>query len=314
MKPRLGISSCLMGEKVRYDGGHKQDRFLTDTFGQFVDWVPVCPEVECGLPVPRPAMRLTGDPRDPRLAVIKTGEDHTARMQRWAARRVRELEKLDLAGFVFKSRSPSSGMERVKVYDESGTPHRVGVGLFARAFMEHFPGLPVEEDGRLHDLPIRENFIERVFCLQRFRTGVLSRPSVGKLVDFHARHKLQLMAHSPQKLRELGRLVAGAKPVPAGKLVADYQSLLLETLKLRATPKKNINVLQHMQGYFKKQLSPDEKKEIAETLSQYRGGQVPLVVPLTLLKHYVRKYDQPYLKDQTFLNPHPLELGLRNHA
>jgi uncharacterized protein YbgA (DUF1722 family)/uncharacterized protein YbbK (DUF523 family) len=313
-KPRLGISACLLGEKVRYDGGHKLDRFLADTFGRFVEWVPVCPEVECGLPVPRPAMRLVGDPARPRLTVIKTGEDHTERMERWATRRVRELEREKLAGFVFKSRSPSSGMERVKVYDHKGMPRRTGVGVFARIFMEHFPLLPVEEDGRLHDLPLRENFIERIFCLERFRASMRPRATVGKLVRFHSDHKIQLMAHGPEKLRAMGRLVARAKELPAGEVFSRYQSLLLEALRLKATRNKNVNALQHMQGYFKKQLSTDEKNELGEVLGHYKQGLVPLIVPVTLLQHFVRKYDQPYLRTQTFLNPHPLELKLRNHA
>jgi len=313
-KPRLGISSCLLGEKVRYDGGHKRDRFLTDTFGSFVEWVPICPEFECGLPVPRESMRLEGDPSSPRLITTRTKRDLTDQMLCWARKRVKELESENLVGYIFKKNSPSSGMERVRVYNRHGMPHRVGVGLFARAFMGHFPLLPVEDEGRLHDIGIRENFIERIFCLDRYRRSVGSRPTVGKLVGFHSDHKLQLMAHSPQLLKEMGKLVAGAKGLVPKERVSRYEALLLKALKLRATPKKNVNVLQHMLGYFKKKLDPDEKREMLELLDRYRDGLIPLIVPVSLMHHHVRKHAEPYLERQTYLNPHPLELKLRNHA
>jgi len=313
-KPRLGISTCLLGEPVRYDGGHKRDRFLTDTFGRWVEWVPVCPEVECGLGIPRPAMRLVGDPESPRLVVIKTGEDHTARMRAWAKKRLDLLAREDLCGFVFKSKSPSSGMERVRVYTRKGTPAGTGSGLFARAFMDRFPLLPAEDEGRLHDAGIRENFIERIFCLQRYRESMSPRASVGRLVDFHSAHKLQLMAHSPKHLKEMGRLVAAGKRKKPRELIAEYEDMLLDALRLRATVKKNVNVLQHMAGYFKRRLGADEKKEMAGTIESYRAGYTPLIVPVTLIKHHVRKYDQGYLAQQSYLNPHPLELKLRNHA
>jgi len=313
-KPRIGISSCLMGEKVRYDGQHQQDHFLTDTFGRFVEWVPVCPEVECGLGIPREPMHLEGDPDDPRLVTIRSHADLTERMKAWAKTRVRQLEKEDLAGFVFKSGSPSSGMERVKVYDPKGVPKKIGVGLFARAFMEHFPLLPVEEEGRLHDDVLRETFIEGVFCLKRYRDAVRGPRTRGALVAFHAAHKLVLMAHSPKHLKEMGALVARGKELKSPGLLESYERLLVETLRTRATPGKNANVLMHALGYFKQELTADEKKEMLGVIEDYRRELVPLVVPVTLLQHYVRKYDQPYLRDQAFLNPHPVELKLRNHA
>jgi uncharacterized protein YbgA (DUF1722 family)/uncharacterized protein YbbK (DUF523 family) len=314
VKPRVGISSCLLGEMVRYSGGHSRDRFLTDTFGRFVDWVPVCPEVECGLPVPREAMRLVGDPEAPRLVTINSRIDHTACMNRWAKRRVRELESEDLVGFVFKSRSPSSGMERVKIYDEGGRPRGTGAGLFARAFMERFPLLPVEDEGRLHDPGLRENFIERVFCLRRYRDAVRPRRTRRALVGYHTSHKLQVMAHSPALLREMGRLVARAKETAAEELFGGYESLLLRAMKLIATPGKNANVLQHAIGYFKSELSGDERAEAQEVIERFRLGLIPLIVPVTLLRHYIRRYGQTYLSEQTYFDPHPLELKLRNHA
>ena len=313
-KPRLGISTCLLGEKVRYDGAGKRDPFLTDTFGQFVDWVPVCPEVECGLPVPREAMHLEGDPESPRLVTIRTHVDHTGRMKRWARRRLRELDAEDLSGFVFKSRSPSSGMERVKVYDGGGAPRNVGVGLWARAFMDNYPLLPVEDEGRLHDPALRENFIERVFALRRYRDAMRPRRSRRALIEFQATHKLQLMAHAPAVQKEMGRLVARSKELSADKLFPAYEELLMKALKLKSTPGKNANVLHHALGYFKRDLSPDEKQEALEVVEDYRLGHTPLIVPTTLMLHYIRKYDADYLASQSYFAPHPIELKLRNHA
>ena len=313
-KPRVGISTCLLGQPVRYDGGHKRDRFLTDTFGKYVEWVPVCPEVECGLPTPRPSMRLEGDVSNPRLIVTKTGDDQTERMQSWSKKRITELKKEHLIGFIFKSKSPSSGMQRVRVYNQHGMPHAKGVGLFAKAFMDAFHLLPTEEEGRLHDIRIRENFIERIFCLQRYRQALKPRASVGKLVAFHTEHKYQLMSHSQQHLRQMGQLVATAKKSDFQSLLVHYEELLLSALLLHASISKNINVLQHMLGYFKQQLSADEKQELLETFQSYREGYIPLIVCITLLQHFIRKYDQPYLKTQTYLNPHPIELKLRNHS
>jgi len=315
-KIRLGISACLLGEPVRFDGGHQWDRFITDTLGKYVEFVPVCPEVECGLGVPREAMRLVGDPEAPRLVTIRTKIDLTDRMVNWARNRVGELEQEDLGGFIFKSKSPSSGMERVRVYPESaqGSPVTRGVGMFARIFMEHFPLLPVEEEGRLHDPVLRENFIERIFVFQRWRALLAANPDLGGLVTFHTRHKLLILAHSPNHYREMGRLVAQGKGLPAQELHERYQSRLMEALRLKATPKKNTNVLSHLMGYFKKNLTAGEKQELLEIIDHYHRGYVPLVAPITLINHYVRKYDQPYLKEQFYLHPHPVELQLRNHV
>jgi len=314
-KIRLGISTCLLGENVRYDGGHKLDRYLRDTLGACVEYVPVCPEVECGLGVPRESMHLEGDPRRPRLVTTRTGKDLTERMEAWARRRTAELEKENLCGFVFKSDSPSSGMERVKVYGGKGhQPVRTGVGLFARIFMERFPLLPVEEEGRLHDPLFRENFIERIFACQRWRALTATDRTPSGLVKFHSIHKLLLLSHSEKHYRAMGKLVARAGTLPAGDLFAGYETLLMEALRLKATPAKNTNVLQHMAGYFKKQLSPGERQELQEIISEYRRGEIPLIVPVTLIRHYVRKFDEPYLRDQAYLHPHPQERKLRNHA
>lgn len=311
---KIGVSTCLLGEQVRYDGGHQLDRYITGVLGQYFTFVPVCPETECGLSVPREAMRLVGDPESPRLVTIRTGIDHTDRMIQWAKKRVKELATEALCGFIFKSKSPSSGMQRVKVYSNQGIPQNTGVGIFAGIFMANFPRIPVEEEGRLHDLKLRENFIERIFTLKRWRETLAKKPVMGGLVDFHTRHKLLILSHSPSHYREMGKLVAEGKKLPAGDLYLQYESLLMAALTLKTTLKKNANVLHHLMGYFKKTLSSDEKQEVLEIIDQYRSGYIPLIVPITLINHYVRKYRQPYLENQVYLRPHPAALQLRNHA
>ena len=313
-KIRLGISAFLLGEKVRFVGGHKLDHFITETLGKFVEYFPVCPEVECGLGIPREAMHLLAAPEGPRLVTVRTQVDYTERMLAWARKRVVELEQKDLCGFIFKSDSPSSGMERVKIYSGKGGPAKTGVGMFAREFMQHFPLLPVEEEGRLHDPGLRENFLERLFSLKRWRDTLALGPKPGHLVDFHTRHKLLIMSHSPKYYELLGKLVAQIKGIPLPELYEQYETQLMEALRLKTTIKKNVNVLLHVMGYFKKNLSPAEKEELLEIIDEYRKGYVPLIVPVTLLNHYVRKYDQSYLKDQYYLHPHPIELKLRNHV
>ncbi len=311
---RLGISHCLLGEPVRYDGQHRRDAFLVGTLGQFVDYVPVCPEVECGLTVPREAMRLVGTVEAPRLLTQRTGIDHTQRMLSWAEGRLEALAQEDLCGFIFKAKSPSSGMERVKVYRDDGQVTGYGAGLFARAFMARFPLLPVEEDGRLHDPLLRENFIERIFTLRRYRDAMREDSSVASLMRFHAANKYLIASHSDSACRVLGRLLAEAPHGAAAEVAARYEAGLLAALRRTATVRRHVNVLQHIMGYFKKLLSADEKQELLETIEHYREGLVPLVVPVTLLRHYARKHQEGYLLQQTYLQPHPLELKLRNHA
>ncbi|MCL5807847.1 MAG: DUF523 and DUF1722 domain-containing protein [Deltaproteobacteria bacterium] len=311
---RLGISRCLLGENVRYDGGHALDRFLRDTLGKYVEYVPVCPEVECGFGIPRESLRLLGNPQKPRLVTSRTGVDHTDRMEAWAHRRVTELERENLCGFTFKSDSPSSGMERVKVYDDKGIPKKTGTGIFARIFREHFPLIPVEEEGRLHDPTLRENFIERIFTCRRYCEAMDDKKRIESLVAFHTKNKLLLMAHSPKHLKPMGNLVAHAKELPKRDIFAQYERLLTEGMSVKPSTAKHTNVLHHIMGYFKKELSADEKQEILGVIDQYRRGFIPLIVPVTLLNHFVRRYNEPYLKEQTYLNPHPLELQLRNHV
>lgn len=311
---RIGVSGCLLGEEVRYDGGHKRDRFLTDVLGRYVEWVPICPEVEAGLGTPREAMRLVGDPQNPRLVTIKSGIDHTRALETMTTNRIEELKNLDLSGYVFKKGSPSCGIERVRIYNEQGMPNQNGVGFFARAFIEQFPLIPVEEEGRLCEPTLRENFIERVFCYRRWQGLVQSGVTKQGLVQFHTIHKYALLAHSPQQYEALGRLVGQAHQHRSKDLVHRYGELFMKTLAVKATVHKHANVLQHILGYFKERLSAHEKAELLGVIGDYHQGLTPLIVPLTLIKHYVQIFDVSYIRAQVYLNPHPKELMLRNHV
>jgi uncharacterized protein YbgA (DUF1722 family)/uncharacterized protein YbbK (DUF523 family) len=303
-----------MGELVRYDGGHKHDRYITDTLGRFFNLLPVCPEVGCGMGIPRDAMRLEGDPASPRLMTRLSRIDKTEQMLTFCTTKCQELGNEDLCGFIFKKGSPSSGLYRVKVYGPTGIPSKTGSGLFAAAVARHFHLLPMEEEGRLNDPCIRENFIERVFSYRRWKDFLQGTADLGGLVEFHSRQKLLMMAHSPQIYREMGVLVAHGKGMKQPQLLHGYEELFMKGLALQATAKKNTNVLMHIMGYFKKTLDQTEKAELLEVINQYHDHLVPLLVPLTLLKHYVSKYDQSYLKQQVYLSPHPAELMLRNHV
>jgi uncharacterized protein YbgA (DUF1722 family)/uncharacterized protein YbbK (DUF523 family) len=309
---RVGISACLLGEKVRYDGGHKRDAYLVETFGRYVEWVPVCPEVEMGLGTPRDTLRLVRIAGDVRLVMPKTGADHTATMRAYARRRVAELAEEDLGGFILKKDSPSCGMERVRVFDARSVPAKSGRGLFAEALLARFPQLPVEEEGRLSDPCRRENFVERVFAYRRLRTLFAGRWKLKELVAFHTAHKLLLMAHAPQTYESLGRLVAGAKTLPRGELRPQYEADFMAALHELATPKRHANVLLHILGYLRPHLDEESRRELLGLIEDYRRGLVPLIVPITLIRHYVRRFDVAYLRGQVYLEPHPKELMLRN--
>ena len=312
-KIKIGISACLLGEKVRYDGGHRLDQYITETLGRYFEWVPVCPEVEYGLPVPREAMHLTGEPASPRLVTVRTGIDHTDGMKKWAADKLSRLEKEDLCGFIFKSKSPSSGIGGIKVYSSSGITNK-GTGIFGGAFMHYFPLIPAIDDGRLHNPDLRENFIEQVLVYNRWQEFLKKGGKIRELIAFHTDLKLLILSHSPKHYSALGILVARAKKYRPDALYSEYIKILMEGLRLLATVKKNTNVLLHIAGYFKKRLSSEDKRELLEVIEQYHKGYIPLIVPVVLINHYVRKFDEPYLKTQFYLNPHPVELMLRNHV
>jgi uncharacterized protein YbgA (DUF1722 family)/uncharacterized protein YbbK (DUF523 family) len=315
---KIGISACLLGQEVRFDGGHKRDQFLTDVLGRHVEWVPICPEVEMGLGTPRETLRLVRVARGQGLRMIATrsGVDHTEGMNRWASRRLEALARdtPDLCGYVLKKDSPSCGMERVKTFISTGAPERNGRGLFAAALMARFPALPVEEEGRLSDPKLRENFIERIFAYRRLKDLFKPGWTHGQLVKFHTSHKMLLLAHSTVKYRELGRLVADEQRMPKRELRQEYERLFMSTLAIPSTPRRHSNVLMHMLGHLKKKLDAPSKQELLESIEEYRKGTMPLVVPITLLRHHVRIHDVPYLMAQVYMEPHPRELMLRNHA
>lgn len=311
---RIGISTCLLGKKVRFDGGHKRDRYLTDVLGDWVTWVPSCPEIEIGLPIPRPSLRLVAGGGDQRLVMEKTGDDLTETMESYSHERIDELEEKDLDGYVLKRSSPSCGMERVRLYGKGGVPSKNGVGTFARVLMDRWPNLPVEEEGRLNDAVLRENFIQRVFCNHRWR-GVLRRGSTRRdLVEFHTAHKMLFRSHNEAGYRRLGRVVASAGTIPDDELFRQYEDEMAATLRTKATAKRHANVMYHVMGYLKQALEPAEKREALTLIEDYRRGLLPLIAPLTLLRHHVARHDIEYMQKQLYLEPHPKELMLLNRV
>ena len=308
---RLGVSACLLGAKVRFDGGHKRNRFLIEGLGSHFEFVPFCPEVAIGMGTPRPSIRLVGDVEAPRaLGSRDDGLDVTDALQAYSANRARRLE--GLSGFIFKKDSPSCGMARVKVYSDKGMPQRDGVGIFARAVQQANPLLPVEEEGRLNDSTLRENFVSRVFVYARWQALCQQGVSKKGLLDFHTRHKLLLMAHSPLAYRELGRLLAQLDNATLDGLADRYIERVMQVLKAPASRKRHVNVLQHVMGYLRKHVDATNRADLVDVIDDYRRGMVPLVVPVTLLQHHFRSNPHPWISRQVYMNPHPRELMLRN--
>jgi uncharacterized protein YbgA (DUF1722 family)/uncharacterized protein YbbK (DUF523 family) len=301
---RIGVSSCLLGERVRFDGGHKRDAFLADVFGKYVEWVPVCPEFELGLGIPRETLRLVDNDGSVRLVAPASGADHTKAMEAWAQRRIDQLEKLELCGYVLKRSSPTCGLERVKVYRNTGLLHKNGVGVFASALMRRLGNLPVEEEGRLNDPRLRENFVSSVFSYKRWLELMKSGVTTAKVMEFHARHKFVLMAHSQIGLRRLGNLTTKG---------AAYFAAFCEVMRRTPSRRNHTNVLQHLTGFFSKQLEASDRAELTASIESYRLGLIPLIVPITLIRHYVRKFSVTYLENQVYLDPHPDELMLLNN-
>jgi len=313
-KIKIGVSSCLLGNKVRFDGGHKQDYFLTDTLSKFVEFVSVCAEVEVGLPIPRETLRLQKIDGEIRLIFNKSKEDITKRMEKFSGERVKVVEEEKLCGFILKKDSPSCGMERVKVYSEKGIPEKNGRGVFARVLIEKYPLLPVEEEGRLNDPVLRENFYERVFAYKRLKNLFSSKWQYKDLIEFHSNEKLFLMAHDINGYRELGKLVAESSKIDKKMIEEKYTKIFMNAVKKHSTVKKNFNVLQHIYGYVKDKLTEKEKEELFTVFEDYRNSLIPLIVPITLLRHHLLVYDVKYVLNQTYLSPSPKELMLRNHS
>ncbi|MEH0689910.1 DUF523 and DUF1722 domain-containing protein [Vibrio cholerae] len=307
----IGISSCVLGEKVRFDSGHKISKFVTKELAPFFEFMPICPEVGMGMPVPRPTIRLMSN--DERIALVETkdsSKDHTDAMIRYSQQKVASLVDEELCGYIVCAKSPTCGMERVKVYRKAGAEN-IGVGLYTQQLMEQMPWLPVEEDGRLNDPVLKENFITRVYTLRDFYDSMGETPTRGKIIAFHSRYKLTLMAHHPEAYKELGRMVANIKEYDIEEFYHLYRTALMQAVANRASRKNNTNVLMHIQGYFKRHLDKEQKSELRRVIDEYRVGLLPLLAPLTLIKHYLSTHPDEYLAKQKFLQPHPQELRLR---
>ncbi len=311
----IGVSSCLLGEEVRWNGEHKQHRYTKDILGRFFTWIPICPEMEVGMGVPRETVSLYGDPENPKMIGSKSGTNWTAKMNIYLTKRTRELKDSNLCGYIFKSKSPSCGLERVPVYSEPGSSSiRRSRGMFANAFIKRFPLIPVEDEERLNDPKIRGNFIVRVFSYHRLMKLFEKKANAGVLVKFHTEHKFLLLSHNRKNYQILGKLVGGLKKGKWMDVRNAYSKIFMETLTFKSTAKKNTDVLMHMMGFLKNLLSTEEKRGVLEAIESYRNEWTPLIVPITLIQHYARKHEIEYLQSQIYLNPHPKELLLRNHV
>lgn len=310
----IGISSCLLGEKVRYNGEHKKDPYITETLSNFFEWYPVCPEVGSGLSIPREPMRLEQQKDGSiRLVTINTKRDYTDLLTNFSEQKAKSLTNENICGFIFKGRSPSSAIYDAKIYNEKGVVIKKGAGIFGATFVKNFLLIPVIDDGRLHDPKLRDNFFEKVFSYNRWLETLNLDKTVNGLIKFHTKHKLILMSHSVKHYNLLGKMLSNTKIYSKNELFSEYGKHFMDAMSYIATTKKHLNVLMHCMGYFKKLLTPDEKSELLEILEQFRLGYLPLIVPVTLIKHYTIKFKQPYLSEQYYLNPYPLELMIRNH-
>ena len=310
--PKVGVSACLLGHQVRYDGGHKRNAFVVGPLSGHLDFHPVCPETGIGLDVPRPTIRLVGDIDRPRLLGTADPDlDVTEQMETYAEQQVKQFGAL--CGYILKKDSPSCGMERVKVFDDKGTrAERKGSGVFARILMQRLPLLPVEEEGRLNDAVLRENFVNRVYVMHRWQQLLSQGLSAARLIEFHTIHKYLVMAHSQASYQRLGRLLSDLTQADINEIAGTYIEELMHTLKRRVTRKRHVNVLQHIMGYLKKRIDSGDKAELTDSIEAYRRGETPLVVPITLLRHYFRRHPDAYMEKQIYLRPHPDKLGLRN--
>lgn len=312
MLVKIGISACVLGEKVRFDGGHKASNFCTQQLANFAKFIPVCPEQAIGLGVPRPAIRLQQNDKN-QIRLVQTNDnslDYTNQMLSFTEQLLPGLS--DLSGYIVCAKSPTCGMERVKLYDKQGQNlGKVSVGLYTQQLMQRYPWLPVEEDGRLQDAALRENFICRVFSLDDYQQCMADGFTVGKLVKFHSRYKFLIMAHNPVAYRELGRLVASASVFQPDELSLRYLTDFMQAMQHIATRKNHANTLQHLQGFFKTVLNANSKQQLADTIHRYRQGYLPLMAPITLLQHHLLHYPNAYLSSQRYLQPYPEQLGLR---
>lgn len=308
-KLKIGISACVLGQPVRFDKSHKRSAFCVDELGEWVEYQPVCPEVAIGLPVPRPTIRQIARGEVITVSRPDGSSDVTHALTQFGQSHAKRCH--DLAGFIFCAKSPSCGMERVKVYHHHGQGSEMtGVGMFAKQIMQQNPLLPCEENGRLNDPVIRENFITRIFTYQKWLDLKASGITHHKLIAFHSAHKYLVMSHHIESYKQMGKLLAKLE-APVAEVAEQYIALLMAALRVKASRRSHTNTLQHLQGYFKKQLTSAKRQELTEQIEAYRQGITPLLVPLTLINHYLLEYPNTYLEQQTYLNPHPKTLKLR---
>lgn len=304
---QVGISSCLLGQQVRYDGGHKRSPFCTDSLEKFVNYVPVCPEMGIGLGTPRPTIRLELNNQDI-IAKCQDGRDLTTQLEDFSQQTVAQLDYL--SGYIFCAKSPTCGMERVKIYRPNGYSLSDGIGLYARHIMQTYPALPVEENGRLNDAQLRENFITRLYAYHNWKTLLNQGITPASLIEFHSRYKYMLMAHHPHSYRELGRLLSNLSGDIA-EIAKTYELQFVRALKHVATRKNQCNTLQHIHGYFKHKMSSKQRTALVKLIDDYRMGSLPVHAPLTLIQHYLSEHPNDYIAQQHYLTPHPAELALR---
>ncbi|NVK21765.1 MAG: DUF1722 domain-containing protein [Kangiellaceae bacterium] len=312
-KISIAISSCLVGKKVRYDGGHKRSKYCLDVMNDWFNYIPICPEMSVGMPTPRPPIHLVESNKQIRVKMVNDHSiDVTDDLVSFARKTLSDIRTI--SGYIVIRNSPSCGMERVKVYHENGNPSNISAsGAYIGEIMKQRPELPVEEEGRLSDPKLRENFINRVFAYNEWQDMVLNKPSLKSLVAFHSRYKYLIMAHSYQAYKELGRLVANDGSKHIHTIISEYEQLLMQALRTVASSKSHTNVLYHILGYLKRDISSEAKQELIKIIEQYRKGVVTLIVPVTLINHYINQFGSNYISNQAYLNPHPIELGLRNY-
>ncbi|WP_019529549.1 YbgA family protein [Dasania marina] len=308
----VGLSACLAGQEVRYNGGHTQSRLCLKLLRKYFTFKTFCPEVAAGFGIPRPTMRLIGDPNKPTLTFSNDeSSDLTAQLERGYTDKLSEFSDLD--GYILMKNSPSCGLERVKVYQANGHPHQIRVqGLFAAALQQRYPLLPIEEEGRLHDPQLFENFVLRVYAYRSFKSEVVATPLMRNLLAFHSQYKYILMAHNQTAYKELGRMLGQANKNISEDFVGEYFELFMRALENPANRKNHTNTLMHMLGYLRKKIPSAARQGIAAVIHKYHKGQLPLITPLTLLNHYIEQYGSDYIRSQRYLKPYPESLGLAN--
>ncbi|MGM0571419.1 YbgA family protein [Marinobacter sp.] len=308
----VGISTCLLGKEVRHDGGHKHSRYCTEVLSRYFEFRSLCPELEAGLGVPRPAIHLRESGEGLQLVEVRQGTDHTAEMQGFIDQVMDSLA--DLRGYILMAKSPSCGMERIRIHNSDGNVvHRDGRGMFAEALIRNYPLMPVEEEGRLNDDQLRENFIERVFAYDDWMQNVAGeRLTPQALIEFHTRHKFQLLAHSEQIYRQLGPMLGDLKSEPLANIADRYIHRFMEAMTRRVSRGSHVNAMQHLMGYLRDSMGDADRKVLMEQIEAYHRGEVPLIVPMTLLRMAQRREPISYLDQQHYLSPYPDDLGLRN--